>query len=400
MRILVYTGKGGVGKTSVAAATAARLAAQGQRTLVISTDAAHSLADALDRPLGPDPTLVAQNLWGVEVDSLREAERNWGSIQRWFASLLQWAKMNEVSVEELLVFPGLEELFALLKIREFAGSGDFDVLIVDCAPTGETLRLLSYPATMTWWLEKIFPWKKKAIKFARPVVKVAAKGLELPSDDVIDAIELLCRHLAELQVLLLNPAITTVRIVLNPEKMVLAESRRSFTYLNLFGFTTDAIIVNRVLPAAATDGYLAQWRSIQAKYDEEIQAAFTPLPILRVPMMQTEVVGLPMLEQIANAAFTEVDPGAILFEGRVEEVAKEEDGFVLYLAVGFATKDEINLTQRGDELTVQVGWHKRKVILPRTLMGRPVLGAKFAGQRLRIRFGDRAEVGPAAAQEE
>ncbi|HYF75497.1 MAG TPA: ArsA family ATPase [Symbiobacteriaceae bacterium] len=399
MRILVYTGKGGVGKTSIAAATAARLAARGQRTLVISTDAAHSLADAMDRPLGPDPTLVAPNLWGVEVDSLREAERNWGSIQRWFASLLQWAKMNEVSAEELLVFPGLEELFSLLKIREFAGSGDFDVLVVDCAPTGETLRLLSYPATMTWWLEKIFPWKKKAIKFARPVVKVAAKGLELPSDDVVDAIELLCRHLAELQTLLLNPAITTVRIVLNPEKMVLAESRRSFTYLNLFGFTTDAIIVNRALPAEATEGYLAQWRSIQAKYDEEIQAAFTPLPILRVPMMQTEVVGLPMLDLVANAAFSEVDPGAILFEGRVEEVAKEEDGFVLYLAVGFAAKDDINLTQRGDELTVQVGWHKRKVILPRTLMGRPVLGAKFAGQRLRIRFGERAEVG-AATQEE
>lgn len=400
MRILVYTGKGGVGKTSIAAATAARLAAQGQRTLVISTDAAHSLADAMDRPLGPDPTLVAPNLWGVEVDSLREAERNWGSIQRWFANLLQWAKMNEVSAEELLVFPGLEELFALLKIREFANSGDFDVLVVDCAPTGETLRLLSYPATMTWWLEKIFPWKKKAIKFARPVVKVAAKGLELPSDDVIDAIELLCRHLAELQELLLNPVITTVRIVLNPEKMVLAESRRSFTYLNLFGFTTDAIIVNRVLPAEATAGYLSQWRSIQAKYDEEIQAAFTPLPILRVPMMQTEVVGLPMLDLIANAAFSEVDPGAILFEGRVEEVAKEEDGFVLYLAVGLAAKDEIHLSQRGDELTVQVGWHKRKVILPRTLMGRPVLGAKFTGQRLRIRFGDRAEAAAAATQEE
>lgn len=399
MRILVYTGKGGVGKTSVAAATAARLAAMGQRTLIISTDAAHSLADALDRPLGPEPVDIAPNLWGLEVDSLREAEKNWGSIQRWFSSVLQWAKMNEVSSEELLVFPGLEELFALLNIREYANSGAYDALVIDSAPTGETLRLLSYPATMTWWMEKIFPWQKKALRIARPVVKMAAKGLELPDDDVVNAIELLVRHLTELQKILLNPAITTVRIVLNPEKMVLAESRRSFTYLNLFGFRTDAIIVNRVWPAEAGDGYLTEWRNIQAKYDEEIQAAFSPLPILRVPMMKTEVVGLPMLELVADAAFGETDPGAVLFEGQVEEVRKEANGFVLDVAVGFAARDEITLTQRGDELTIHVGWHKRKVILPRTLMGRPVLSAKFAGQRLRIRFGERTVADPTAQEE-
>ncbi|HYF90703.1 MAG TPA: ArsA family ATPase [Symbiobacteriaceae bacterium] len=399
MRIIVYTGKGGVGKTSVAAATAVRLAAMGQRTLVISTDAAHSLADSLDQPLGSEPTLVSANLWGIEVDSLREAEKNWGAIQRWFAYMLQWAKMNEVSAEELLVFPGLEELFALLRIREFANGGEYDVLVVDCAPTGETLRLLSYPATMTWWLEKIFPWKKKAIKVARPVVKMATRGFELPSDDVIDAIELLCRHLAELQGLLLNPEVTTVRIVLNPEKMVLAESRRSFTYLNLSGFHTDAVIVNRVLPAEAGQGYLAEWRNIQAKYDDEIREAFSPLPILRVPMMKTEVLGLPMLELVAGAAFGEHDPGAIMYEGRVEEIRKEETGFVLDLALGFAAKEEINLTQRGDELTVRVGWYKRKVMLPRTLMGRPVLGARFAGQRLCVRFGERQTASVSAEEE-
>lgn len=399
MRVLVYTGKGGVGKTSVAAATAVKLAQMGQRTLVISTDAAHSLADALDRPLGPEPTPVAPNLWGIEVDSLREAERNWGSIQKWFAGLLQWGKMSEINAEELLVFPGLEELFALLKIREFARSGDYDVLVVDCAPTGETLRLLSYPATMTWWLEKIFPWKKTAVKIARPVVRVAAKGLELPSDQVMDDIELLVRHLAELQGLLLNPEVTTIRIVLNPEKMVLAESRRSFTYLNLFGFHTDAVIINRVLPAEVGDGYLSEWRQIQAKYDEEIQAAFNPLPILRVPMMKTEVVGLPMLELVAEAAFAGLNPGAILFADRAEQIIKDESGFVLDLAVGFASKDQINLTQHGDELTIQVGWYRRKVVLPRTLMGRPVLGAKFAGQRLRIRFGERQAAATAGGEE-
>jgi arsenite-transporting ATPase len=389
MRVLLYTGKGGVGKTSVAAATAAKLASMGKRTLVISTDAAHSLADAFDLPLGSEPKEIAPRLWGVEIDSLYEAERNWGAIQRWFSNLLHWAKMDEISAEELLVFPGLEELFSLLKIREFAKSDEYDVLVIDSAPTGETLRLLSYPATATWWLEKIFPWKKRALKVARPVMKVAARGLELPSDDVVDAIELLAHQLIELQEILLNPEVTTIRIVVNPEKMVLAEARRSFTYLNLFGFRTDAIIVNRVLPEEVGEGYMAEWRIIQAKYDEEIQAAFSPLPILRVPMMKTEVVGLAMLELVATAAFSETNPSDIMFIEKVEEIHKEGNGFVLDVAVGFAARDEINLTQRGDELTIQVGWHKRKVILPRTLMGRPVLGAKFTDQRLHIRFGER-----------
>ena len=389
MRVIVYTGKGGVGKTSVAAATGARLAAEGLRTLVISTDAAHSLADALDLPLGPDPVLVADRLWGVEIDSLREAERSWGSVQRWFANVMAWAKLDDVSAEELLVFPGLEELFSLLKIREYVHSGQYDVLVVDCAPTGETLRLLSFPNVFGWWLQKFFPMKKRMVKMARPVAKVLTGGLELPGDDMMNDVERLFVELQELGDIMTDPAITSVRIVLNPEKMVLAESRRSFTYLNFFGFHTDAVIVNRVLPPEADGGYFANWRQIQAKYDEEIQTAFNPLPILRVPMMETEVVGLAMLAKVAEAAFAGTDPGAILHEGRVEEVRKEEKGYVLDLAVGFAPKEEISLNQRGDELTVQVGTYKRKVFLPRTLMGRAVLGAKFAGQRLQIRFGER-----------
>lgn len=389
MRVIVYTGKGGVGKTSVAAATAARLAAAGHRTLVISTDAAHSLADALDMELGPDPVAVAERLWGVEVDSLQEAERNWGAIQAWFGRVLQWAKVSEIDAEELLVFPGLEELFSLLRIREFALGGQFDALVIDCAPTGETLRLLSYPSTLNWWLQKLFPMKRRMVKLARPVAKVVAHGLELPDDDVMDAVERLFRNLEELQTILLNPEVTSVRIVLNPEKMVLAESRRSFTYLNLFGFQTDAIVINRALPDEVSDGYLAGWRQIQAKYDEEIKAAFSPLPILRVPLMETEVIGLPMLARVAEAAFGEGDPAAILYSGSVETTRKEPDGYLLDLAVGFASRDEIELTQRGDELTIQIGGHKRKVMLSRTLMGRPVLGAKFVGQHLEIRFGER-----------
>lgn len=389
MRIIIYTGKGGVGKTSVAAATGVRLADLGRRTLVLSTDAAHSLADAFNQSLGPDPVRVADRLWGQEVDSLREAERSWGSFQRWFSGFLEWSKIDDVNTEELLVFPGMEELFSLLQIRRHVQEGKYDALVVDCAPTGETLRLLSYPGTFRWWVDKIFPYKRLALKVARPVARVVAGGLELPGDDVLGSFERLFRELDEMQHVLVDPATTSVRLVLNPEKMVIAESRRSFTYLNLFGFNTDAIIVNRILPPGADTGYLAAWRDIQSRYEEEIAASFAPVPILKVPLMEVEAVGLPMLAKMAGAAFGDGDPAAFFYQGRVEEVRQDSEGYLLDLAVPFVKKDEICLNQRGDELTVQVGSHKRKLILPRTLAGRPVLGARFVEQSLRIRFGER-----------
>jgi arsenite/tail-anchored protein-transporting ATPase len=400
MRIIVYTGKGGVGKTSVAAATAIRLAARGYRTLVLSTDAAHSLGDSLDCPLGPDPVPVAENLWAQEVDSLREAERTWGTFQKWLAGLLQWANVGDITPDELLVFPGLEELFSLLQIRRQAQSGKYDVIVVDCAPTGETLRLLSFPDSFRWWIHKVLPMKAKVVKIARPVARVVAHGLELPSDEVLANVDDLFYQLEELQALMTDPATTTVRLVVNPERMVIAEARRSFTYLNLYGFHTDAVVVNRVLPAGVDAGYLANWRVIQGRHEEEIQAAFSPLPIFRVPLMETEVVGLPMLDRVAEAAFGETDPGAVLYEGHVERVHREGDGYVLEIMTPFVSKEEVNLTQRGDELTVQVGAYKHKVVLPRTLMGRPVLGAKFAAERLRIRFGERQARTPDPEEEE
>ena len=389
MRILVYTGKGGVGKTSVAAATAGRLAALGRKTLVLSTDAAHSLADSLDRPLGPDPVAVADQLWGQEVDSLREAERSWGAVQRWLAGALRWARVADVNSEELIVFPGLEELFSLLQILGHAREGRFDVLVVDCAPTGETLRLLSYPNVLRWWLDRIFPFQRRMARLARPVARLVTGGFEPPTEDALDAIEQLFRQVEQMQALLRDPAITSVRLVVNPEKMVLAESRRTFTYLNLFGFNTDAIVVNRVLPEGACSGYFAGWRSLQARYKEEICTAFSPLPILQVPLLETEVVGLPLLERVAAAAFGERDPAKVFFAGRAEEVRREDGGHVLDLAVPFVARGEVQLSQRGDELTVHVGPYKRKTLLPRTLAGRPVLGARLAEQRLVIRFGER-----------
>lgn len=388
MRIIIYTGKGGVGKTSIAAATAVKMAKQGKRTLILSTDAAHSLADSLAVPIGPDPVQISDNLWGQEVNAIRETERNWGTVQGWITKLLDKAQLKDVTTEEMLVFPGMEELFSLLKIKEHAESGHYDVLVVDCAPTGETLRLLSYPNVLNWWLEKIFPTERKLIKIVRPVAKIV-KDIDLPSDDVLDSIERLARGLEEMQRLVLDPEITSVRIVLNPEKMVLAEAKRSFTYLNLFGFNTDAIIVNRVLPDEAGKGFFAHWRDIQKKYEEEIVLNFQPLPILKAPMMQKEVIGLPILEELADIVYGEQVPSAMLYRGRTETIREEDGDMLLELSIPFVEKANLDLTQTGDELTVDAGAYKRKVILPRTLMGREVIGAKYAKDRLIIRFGKR-----------
>jgi arsenite-transporting ATPase len=386
MRVIIYTGKGGVGKTSVAAATAVKLAEQGYRTLILSTDAAHSLSDSFQVALGSEPVRISERLWGVEVDSLRETEKHWGAVRNWLSGLMSWANLNDITTEEMLVFPGMEELFSLLEIRRHESSGDYDAIIVDCAPTGETLRLLSYPNLLRWWLEKVFPYERRLLKVVRPVAKVVAGGLELPGDNVLDSLASLVRQLEKLQKIIIDPAVTSVRVVVNPEKMVIAEARRAFTYLNLYGFNTDAIIVNRVLPAEAGTGYWSTWRDIHLKYEEEIRNSFSPLPILRIPMMESEVYGLPMLKRIGEAAFANTDAAAVLYRGKVQEIRKEEDGYVLELVLPFVQKDQLQLSQKGDELTVQAGPYKRKVLLPRTLLGREITGARFTEQKLTIRF--------------
>jgi len=392
MRIIIFTGKGGVGKTSVAAATGTRLAAQGLRTLVMSTDAAHNLADAFQVPLGSDPTSISENLWAEEVDNLLETERNWSVVQAWFGRIIDWSELKDINKEEMMNFPGMEELFSLLKILEHVESGKFDVLIVDCAPTGETLRLLSYPNVLTWWLEKIFPHQRRLLKLARPVAKIVTGGLELPDNQVMDNIEKLFRRVIEVQNILLDHSTTSVRIVLNPEKMVISEARRSFTYLNLYGFNTDAIIINRVLPAEANVGYFAEWKKRHTLYEEEITNTFHPIPILRVPFMSTEISGLQALAEMADAAYQKLAPEEVFYIGKTEEIKQEADGFILYITLPFVSGKDLDLNQRGDELTIQVGSYRRKVTLPRSLTGRPIISARFVEERLRICFGERTSV--------
>lgn len=389
LRIIIYTGKGGVGKTSVASATGVRLASQGYRTLVMSTDAAHSLSDSFNVPLGSEPIQIGERLWGQEVDSLKETEKNWGPVQKWLTDMMSWAKLNDITSDETLVFPGLEELFSLMQIKRHSESGSYDVIIVDCAPTGETLRLLSYPNLLKWWIDKIFPFERRLIKLVRPISKIVTGGLELPNDAALNSIETFVNDLEKLQKMIMDEAVTSVRLVINPEKMVIAEARRAFTYLNLFGFNTDAIVVNRVMPLEAGTGYWSTWREIHEKYEEEIRTCFSPLPIFCIPMMEVEVHGLPMLERIGEAAFGECDSAAILYQGRIHKIRKEGTTYFLDMVLPFVQKEQLQLSEKGDELTIQAGPHKRKVLLPRSLQGRPIVGARFTEEKLSIRFGER-----------
>ncbi|OPH51167.1 arsenic-transporting ATPase [Paenibacillus ferrarius] len=386
MRIIIYTGKGGVGKTSIAAATAYQMAAEGNRTIVLSTDAAHSLSDSLGIPLQHEPTLVSERLWAQEIDSLKETQRYWGNVRSWLSNFMHWANLDDIGSEELMVFPGFEELFSLLRIKEHVESGQFDAIIVDCAPTGETLRLLSYPQLLRWWVRNIFPYERKILKLARPIMKVT-KGLELPSDDVMDSFIQVVDKLEKLQLVISDPEITSIRLVVNPEKMVISEARRAFTNLNLYGFHTDAVIVNKVMSEEAAEGYFAQWKLIQNRYEEEITHCFSPLPILRVPLMPLEVIGKEMLERVAAAAFHERECGAILHRGILEEVRKIESGYELRISLPFTEKRQLQLNQKGDELTLQVGSYKRIVALPRVLLGRQVESARLAEGVLMIHFG-------------
>ncbi|QTD39533.1 ArsA family ATPase [Sporosarcina sp. Te-1] len=385
MRIIIYTGKGGVGKTSIAAASAHQLAAEGKRVIVLSTDAAHSLSDSFGLALTNEPTQVTDTLWAHEIDSLKETERHWGSITRWFSEFMQWAKLDDIGTEELMIFPGFEELFSLLKIKEHVESRKYDVIIVDCAPTGETLRLLSYPNLLKWWVQNIFPYERKLLKVARPIVKLT-KGLDLPDDTTMDSLGQVVWELEELQKIVMDSTVTSIRMVLNPEKMVISEAKRALTHLNLYGFHTDAIIVNKVLPIEASEGYLSQWQKIHSEYEKEIEEHFRPLPILKAPLMDQEVIGKEMLVRLAEAAFSDRRCGAILYHGKVEEIKRTDTGFTLSIALPFVKKDQVKLNQRGEELTLQVGSYRRVITLPRILLNQQVQSAKFADGQLTICF--------------
>ena len=385
MRVILYTGKGGVGKTSVAAATALRAAHLGYRTLVMSTDAAHSLGDSFDMPLGGEPVAIVDNLWGQELDVFREIDRHWGTLQDWLKVLMAWRGLDEVVAEEMAVLPGMEELAGLLHLINHHDQGKYDVIVVDCAPTGETLRLLSFPDVARWWMHRIFPIERVAARIARPVLR-RVTDLPLPDDEVFSAVKELFAKLEDMRGILTDPATSSVRLVLNPEKMVIKEAQRTFTYLNLYGYATDLVVCNRVIPEAVSDSYFQAWKETQERYYQQVEEAFAPLPILKAPLMEQEVMGLAMLERFGEAVYGALDPTAVLYQGQIHQIRQEDSQYVLTLTVPFVTKEEISLSQVGDELVVQVGNFKRNIILPRALAGMESQGAKLEGDRLSIVF--------------
>ncbi len=386
MRVLLYTGKGGVGKTTIAAATGIRSAELGYRTIILSTDAAHSLADAFDIPLSGEPQAIAPNLWGQETEMSQTLKTYWSDIHDWMVALMAWRGMEEIIADEMAVLPGMEELANLLYILNYSYSGDYDVIIVDCAPTGETLRFLSFPEHLHWWMEKMFPIGRTATSLVRPFVRPFL-GIPLPGDKVFQSAERLFEELGRMRDLLTDPEKASVRIVVNPEKMVIKEAQRTFTYLNLYGYATDLIICNRLIPDEVADRYFDSWKESQTRYYQVIEECFAPLPILSVPLLEQEVVGMSMLKVMAQALYGDRDPAQLFFHGQAQDIASEDGYYVLTLSLPFVTKSDVSLMRNGDELTVQVGSYRRNIILPRTLAGLPVKEAKFEDERLRIRFG-------------
>jgi len=385
MRVILFTGKGGVGKTSVAAATALRSAELGYRTIVLSTDAAHSLSDSFDIPLGNEPRLIIPNLWGQETELFQTLEAQWGSVQRYLSALLAWRGIDEMAAEEMAAFPGMEELANLLCIVRYQDEGQYDVTIVDCAPTGETLRLLSFPDMMHWWMTRMFPIGRKVAGVVYPLAR-ALVDMPLPGNEVFDSIEELYSELDKIRTLLTDAETTSLRLVVNPEKMVIKEAQRTFTYFNLYGYFTDLIICNRLIPKQVKDHYLQAWKDSQSKYHQLISECFAPLPISDVPLMEQEVVGIPMLRAMAEALYGGDDPTTIFFRGQVQDIQKEDKFYVLTLILPFTSKEKISLLQSGDELTIQVASFRRNVILPRGLRGLAVSEAKLEDGKLKIKF--------------
>jgi arsenite-transporting ATPase len=384
-RTILYTGKGGVGKTSVAAATALRIARSGLRTVILSTDPAHSLSDSLETELGARPTPVAANLWGQEVQAEAELERHWNAVQRWLAGVLSDRGVDRILAEELTVPPGMDEIFSLLQLKRHHESGDYDVIVVDCAPTGETLRLLSFPEVARWWLEKVFPWEKRLVTAARPFARTML-DLPLPGNDVLSEVQLLVTNLIDMSEILRDRERSSIRLVMNPDRMVIKEAQRTFTYLNLYGYLTDAVVVNRVFPEDVDGGYFAAWRELQQEQMEFVEQAFAPVPVLRAPFFEQEVVGAPMLARLSASVSAGTEPQEVLYSDLSQELVMDGTTAELRLRVPFVAKAEIDLKKIGLELIVRVGSHKRNIVLPSALAAFRPREAKLEDGLLRVRF--------------
>ncbi len=393
MRVLLFTGKGGVGKSTLAAGTAALAARAGHRTLVLSTDAAHSLADAFGLPGDAgslsEPAEVADRLWVQQVDAQLRFEQSWTDIQRYLLSVLDVVGVDPVAAEELTVIPGAEEVLALLELRVQAASGRWDVVVVDCAPTAETLRLLALPEALGWYMQRVLPVERRVVKALRPVLTRAA-GVPMPGDSVFDAVERLHAELDEVRTLLTGPA-ATVRLVLTPEAVVLAEARRSYTTLSLFGYRVDGVVANRVFPSADADDWRAGWVVAQDAVLEDVEQSFAGLPVWRSEYRPGEPVGVAALAALAAEAYVGADPLAVPAGDGPLRLTRDEHGAVLHLALPLVTRTDVDLARNGDDLVVTVGSYRRLLTVPAGLSRHRVAGARVEGGELQVRFVEQTE---------
>ena len=385
MRVILITGKGGVGKTTVAAATAITAADLGHRTLVMSTDPAHSLADAFDMPLGDSPSLIVDGLDAQQIDSQLRLEESWGAVRDHLTELFDWSGLRGIEAEELTVFPGMDELFSLASIREHAGSGVYDLIVVDCAPTAETLRLLSLPEVMSWYMDKLFPASRKVAKVVRPVLS-RVTGMPVADDDVFDAVVKFYDRLDGIKEILSDSEITSARLVMNPEKMVISEARRTYTYLGLFGYGVDSAVVNRVLPDTVEDPYFERWRQIQKEHLATVDEGFAGTDIRHLRLFAEEMVGLENLRIVGAELYGDVDPADKLSTAQPLRVEDVGDDVALILTVPFAEKGDVEVLRHDDELFLTVGPYRRSLVLPDSLKRRTVKKAKLEDGELRVVF--------------
>ena len=391
MRVILFTGKGGVGKTSVAAASAVRCARAGYRTVIMSTDPAHSLGDSFDVELGNAITQISPNLWAHEVSALHEMQRHWKRLHEYAVEVFATQGLDEVVAEEVANPPGMDEIASLMWIKHYAQKSEHDVLIVDCAPTGETLQLLTFPDAAKWWLDKVYPWERRAMRIARPVLQ-PLMDIPLPSDEIFASLKDLMLDLEGMRKVLTDPAMTTVRIVLNLEKMVVKEAKRAFSYLSLFGYVTDAVIVNRLLPGELHDDLFIKWQQIHRRYQAEVEQSFVGIPIFNVPLFDSEVVGETMLERMAAATYGDRDPADHFVHTSPQRIEKDGAEYVLSLKVPFVDRSAVDLSRHNGELYVTIGNYRREIALPRVLAQRETAGAAIQDGELRVRFAKKPEV--------